>query len=123
MPDASSTALLLSLSPLQAIDLFEEMMRCLYGDNKFGGDVAEIYIFRLMPHSPCANLNQDGTMSESGLDAYRDACRRLHALCTLFAERNDAFVSFEDGTSIDALLDQEPHTHRVHLRVTSGAAH
>lgn len=104
---------LLSVSVLQALTLWEELSSALYGDNRYAGDVAEVYVFRLMPHSPTAVR----PMSDTGLDAYRTGCRCLHALCRLFETRNEAVVTFEDGSSIDALLDDEPETHRVHLKV------
>jgi hypothetical protein len=105
---------LLSVSPLQVMGLWEELMAALYGDNRYGGRTTEVYLYTMMPHTPTAVH----PIGESGLEAYRSACRTLHALCRLFEQRMEAVVEFENGASIDGLLDHEPETHRVHLTVT-----
>lgn len=107
-------AALLSVSTSQALDLWSELHQALFGDNAYGGDVAEIYLFRLMPASP---LNDDRS-NPMTIAAYRNANHALHGLCRLFEERMPAIVSFEDGTNIDELLADPPANHRIHLRVS-----
>ena len=104
---------ILDVTPLQIITLWEELLQCVYGDNKFGGTVAEIYLFRFMPHSPCAVA----PISEVGLEAYRAANRALYSLCRLFEERNHVELELLDAGPLERLLDDEPFTHRVHISV------
>jgi hypothetical protein len=107
-------ASLLSVSTSQALDLWSELHQAHAGDNRYGGDVAEIYLFRLLPASP---LNDDRT-NPATVAAYRTANHALHGLCRLFEERMHAVVTFEDGTDIDPLLADPPANHRIHLRVS-----
>lgn len=104
---------LLSVSVLQALSVWEQLTRALYGDSPYAGDTAEIYVYTVMPHSPLATA----PLGESGIALYRAGCRTLHGLCRLFEERMGAVVTMPDGSSIDGLLDEEPYTHRIHVKV------
>ena len=106
---------LLSVSVVQALSVWEQLTQALYGDNPYGGDVAEIYVHTVMPHSPLAAQ----PLGESGITLYRAGCRTLHGLCRLFEKRMDAVVTNPDGSSIDDMLDESPYTHRVHLKVAA----
>lgn len=106
------------VSTSQVVDLWEQLMQCLYDDNKYGGRVAEIYIYTMMPHSPAVCMNPTSTWAK---EEYFEACQRLHALCVAFAERFEVVVQFEGGESIDYLIADplDPFTHRVHLEVVA----
>lgn len=103
---------LLTISPVQVMDLWEELMSCLYADNKFGGDVAEIYLYRLASFSPAAVQIDDAKR-----DTYLHANRALVELCALFATRQEAVVELADGQPLAVLLGSDPNMHRVHIRV------
>lgn len=111
-----------TVSPLQAIDVWEELMRCLYGDNNYGSTVSEIYLYKLMSYSPLVAARPN---SEEAKEAYIEANKALHALCKLFEERHEVTLYLFDGPMesgfqtgplpLDELLSDEPWTHRVHV--------
>lgn len=108
---------LLSVSPLQILDIWGELTDCLLHRNSYGSDVAEIYISRTMPSNPHAEI---APRNRDVLNDYCRANRALYDICRLFEERYDVTVEFEHGESIDILNlpdGGEPITHRAHLRV------
>lgn len=106
---------LLSASPLQIMELWEELADAANGVNGYGGDVAEIYIYRFMRHSPSVALDRvRGTMSCH--EDYREANALLHTLCRIFEERRQVRIEMQEGP-LDALLGPEIFDHRVHLVV------
>jgi hypothetical protein len=103
---------LLSISPLQLLDLWDQLTSAEANANRYGGDVAEIYIHRVMPHNP------GHALSDRHRDSLRAACNTLHSVFRLFEERHDVIVEFESGENIDDLRDMdEPFGHRIHVRV------
>jgi hypothetical protein len=105
----------LSVSPVQLIDLWDQLSSAKAGENKYAGDVAEVYIHSVMPHS--FHLADDPRSARHNESLYI-AGSNIHAICRLFEERHKVIVEFDDGGSIDLLLDKaDPYRHRVHLRV------
>nr|WP_250808445.1 hypothetical protein [Neorhizobium tomejilense] len=104
-----------SVSPIQVIDVWDELHSAMAGTNKYGGDVIEFYMYRLMPPSPSLGTNPMSNFLDD--DFYSAACN-LHAICRLFEERHEVTILFEDGGNIDLLLDKSDlNRHRTHLRV------
>lgn len=99
---------------MQIINVWAQLTNCLLGTNKYGGDVAEIYLTSLMQHSAFVAHNPQGSFAR---DDFRAANRALYDICMLFAERHNAKVEFEDGTPLRELKAPIPYTHRVHIRV------
>jgi len=103
----------LSVSPLQLLDLWDELHSAAAGTNRYGGDVMEFYFFRLMAQSPAA-MHEDPLFD----DDWYDAARNLHSICRLFEARHEVTVVFEGGQDLDLLLDKgNLNRHRTHLRV------
>lgn len=133
-----------TVSPLQAIEVWEELMQCLYGDNRYGSTVAEIYLFRVMPLSPYVTAGRPARdMPDSWFgkqfqtEAYAEANKALFELCKLFEKRHDVKLALFDGPMKelvpgqqgwqtgplpleDLIADPEnPWTHRVHIGILS----
>lgn len=110
---------MLSVSPEQVMGLWEDLMDASNGCNGYGGDTAEIYLYRFMGHNPIVmhDRMQGGLLTEMAADAYRAAAATLHALCRTFEERRDVQVSLLGG-ELDDLLGPQVFDHRVHLVVS-----
>lgn len=82
--------MLATLSLTQALSLWSELERAYYNDNSYGGDTAEIYMYRLMPYSPMIATTSAGASSGTGMvaeacrEAYDAANMALFELLTLF---------------------------------------
>jgi hypothetical protein len=110
---------LLAVSPIQMLDLWDELHSAMNGVNRYGGDVGEFYFYRLTSHSPGTAANPQSTLFDDG---FYDAACNLYAFCRLFEERHEVEIVFEDGGNIDQLLDKTKlHGHRIHLRVVPKA--
>src|SRR5262249_25383349 len=66
-----------NLSMAQALLIWSELMDAYHGKNGFGGDTAEIYMYRLMPYDPA--LVHDPTADHNGTvdQANRSLCSLL----------------------------------------------
>src|SRR5271168_2332059 len=43
-----------NISVPQALDVYDDLVKAYYGENGYGGNVAEIYCYRLLPRNPTA---------------------------------------------------------------------
>lgn len=102
---------LLYVSPNQIRVFLQELKDCLLLQNGFGTDTCEIYVYRMMEHSPTFANHPESSFCE---EEVKRAYRNITALCEKFAAENEAIVTFEDGTAISADL---MNSHRFHLLV------
>ncbi len=91
-------------------------MQCLYDDNRYGGTIAEIYIYSIMPYNPmiAANSNHKWVREDYAL-----ANKNLYDLCKLFEERlSTKLYVFELDVAhpLERLLT-DLHTHCVHIGI------
>lgn len=115
-----------NLSMMQALSIWEELVEALHDKNGFGGNTAEIYIYRLMPYVPL--LTGSEISEQSKLDACRQANESLVALIQHFETTHDGtsiqivLECDEEKPAVDWIFDllRNPKAsmgHRVHLRV------
>lgn len=98
----------------QALGIWFDLERALEGKNGYGGDVAEIYAYRLVPPR-----HKGSTEEEQARVAGRNLTRLLRYFVDLHrgAEIEDA----DESRVIDPLAeDFPPFAHRTHLRVLRG---
>lgn len=95
--------------------LWGELVECRYGDNKFGGDTAELYAYRFGRHEPrlqhVTSLD-DPWMVETGLER----AGALHALLDRFQAAYEVDIEV-DGRPFGDWVRQTPFVHRAHVRV------
>lgn len=99
----------------QALDIWSELWQAYYGKNGYGGDVAEIYAYRLMPNIPTLNYQGD-TFKNSTAIAYRQAQTSLYNLLDKFAEDNDCRI-FVDKMSLLDWMETDGFNHRCHIQI------
>jgi hypothetical protein len=109
----------IELPVTDALSVWHDLERALEGTNGYGGDVAEIYAFRLVPPRL-----KGCTVEERS----RVAGRNLTCLLRQFANLHEKGVEFEIETTRGAFRPIDPHKedfppfdHRVHLRVSQDA--
>lgn len=114
------------LSMIQALSLWSELERTLRRENHFGGDVAEVYVHRLMPMSNLVVKYLEGTggsiCQEEGRKTVREANESLHNLLVYFAKERDARIEFEEREGFIELgewLKTSDNAHRWHIRIRS----
>lgn len=110
---------LASISQFQLLDLWEELLSTMQGTNGFGGDTCEIYIYRLMPHTPTAAAMPDSELSDP---AYVLANHALVDVCEMFETKHNVRIMFLSGAlmsliPIADLPDLYIEKHRLHLKV------
>ena len=98
----------------QALDVWSELEAAYYGENGYGGNTAELYVYRLMPRAP------GGPDPQAYLDANQALLHLLRrfkgvhpdAVITLYATRSD------DGRPLGSWLGgcDESHRHSVRIR-------
>jgi hypothetical protein len=108
-----------NLSLLQAMDVWGDLVEAYHGVNGYGGNVAEVYCYRLQPHNPTADQVSDSTLCR---DAARlralNANRSLHSLIVLFLETYaDARVKLY-GRKFGPWLRRSDEDHRWHIEVS-----
>lgn len=111
-----------NLSMIQALDLWSELEAAFYRKNGFGGDTAEIYMYRLMGYAPAVAHNppdiveRAGIVGDSAREAYDTANRSLHNLLVHFADKHEVRIEV-DGKELGPWLKTARLVHRVHVKV------
>jgi hypothetical protein len=105
---------LFSISPIQLLNVWDDLYSAMLDNNSYGGDVAEIYLFPIMSPGPMR-------FSDTSIEERKAVSSNLHAIFRLFEQRHNAIVEFENGENIDTLLTTGINTHRIHIRVNTPA--
>jgi hypothetical protein len=116
-----------SASTEQATDVWNELIECLEGTHRWGGETGEFYIYRLLPYIASQHRESHVALPECedwcsrcrGRTYYQNANRALYDLCKQFERARGVTIQFDGGHPLEALLDEEPFTHRVHLTVVT----
>ena len=97
----------------QALDVWSEFVDAYYGKNSYGGDTAEIYIYRLMPRTPGGPDDDDYLRANQALSSLllRFQSRYADALISLYATRKD------DGRRFGTWVHKCQESHRHHIRI------
>lgn len=109
------------ISMAQALGIWSDLCAAYHGKG-WGGDTAEVYLYRLMPNDPSANLARaqgpKGGMSDAALHAQvRHANESLYELLDYFAEERNCRIEI-NGRDLGRWLMQAAFDHRVHVKVT-----
>jgi hypothetical protein len=113
--------------PLDAtIGVWHDLEMALAGKNGYGGDVAEIYAYRLVPGGAQAFTEPPLSLSGSAAKSPQQAIlagRNLTRLAKQFADLHHANIAIEEGQrdfrTIDFGCEElPPFDWRIHLRVT-----
>lgn len=81
----------------QALDVYDELHDAVNGVNGYGSNVAEIYVFRLLPHSPIYSMgNDEQYWDEENRIMERKAAEEFHSLCYIFAKKHEAEIKIND---------------------------
>ncbi len=134
-----------NISVPQALDVYDDLVKAYFGENGYGGNVAEIYCYRLLPRDPSAEAAfQNGVQHDRHPDKksflYKAMVEQAHmaadnlfALIDHFMQKfPDAKVRFEDyiqdpkaDDGVTKIWWRIPRSylrggiqHRVHVRVT-----
>jgi hypothetical protein len=100
------------LSMLQALGIWDDLLEAYHGVNRYGGDTAEIYGYRLSERCPSSEAAFPGAI----LERDTNATQRLKAMIRLFVGcRSDAKVTV-DGVPWNRW--KELLSHRCHVKVT-----
>ncbi len=110
-----------NLSMMQALSIWSDLEAAYYGKNGFGGDIAEIYIYRAMPYEPSvARIEHastvDITVGVAAGSAYDRANESLHALFAHFGKTHEARIEVE-GRELGEWLKTARYLHRIHVKV------
>lgn len=111
-----------NLSMVQALGIWSELEDARQGLNGYGGDVAELYVYRFMPHDPLvARSAEVGAAGDLVQEAYDQANESMHNLLRHFAKKRRVRIDIEGPhgwTGVGGWLKAARYTHRVHVRVT-----
>jgi hypothetical protein len=120
------------LSLVQALSLWTDLEATLRAEHSYGGDVAEIYMYRLMARSPSVERYVLGGcvepassfIGEEGRTAIREANESLLNLLLHFARERQAHIEIERWDMKSNLfcelgdwLRTANFNHRVHVRI------
>lgn len=113
---------MLNLSMAQALSVWSDLLEAEFGRNRFGGDTAEIYAYRLQPCSPSA----EQPVGVLGQEACRDqgliASRNLYEILSHFRDVREVEVFVgcgrtDDGRPLGDWMLGEVFQHRTQIRV------
>ena len=104
----------------QAIDVYEELIEALHGTNGFGGDTAEIYVFRLLPNNPGYDSNSSYFEEEKKM-VEKKAAEQFHTLCHIFSKKHNVDIliggiNYNDWIS-KIRTEELMFRHRIHVTV------
>lgn len=111
------------MSMEQALAIWSELERAYYDNNSYGGDTAELYLYRFMPYCPSIAHNTANVTERSGIvgdmarEAYDKANEALHDILVHFATIREANILVEDQ-ELGPWLKKARYQHRVHVKVT-----
>lgn len=108
---------------VQALGLWSELEAAYYGKNSYGGDTAEIYLYRLMPNDPSAeeahrrkNEPSHTIFGQARREQVTNANKALHSLLKHFARTREARIEV-NGKELGDWLKAADFDHRVHVKV------
>lgn len=110
---------------VQALSLWTDLMNAYHGKNSFGGDTAEIYMYRFTSSDPSAeaavfrgdrNVDPSSFMGQARIKQIEGANESLHNLLEHFAKTQEARVEI-DGKELGAWVKTAGFAHRVHVKV------
>jgi len=106
----------------QALDVYGDLIDALNGEHGFGGNVAEIYVFRVMPNSPTYSMHNEGKIwDEDNRLMEKRVAEDFHSLCHIFAKKHEASINI-DGVDMNEWISkirtgEFRFYHRVHVKV------
>lgn len=108
-----------AISMVQALDVWSDLEAAYYGKNGFGGDTAEIYLYRFLTGAsrPLEDVNASNLQGELARETYTIANQAMCALFTHFAETHHEVRIEVDGRELGPWLGETLNTHRVHVKV------
>jgi len=108
-----------TLSIIQVLDIWVELEKALQDENSYGGDTAEIYLYRLMGPGLANDVRSlDSPMFREDAETnFDNANHAMYDLFALFAAMRGANIEVE-GKELGKWLKKARFTHRVHVKVT-----
>jgi hypothetical protein len=113
------------LSMIQALSLWTDLESAYHNKNSYGGDTAEIYMYRFMSRCPSAESARSrretpsiltGIIAESLQDQVRDANEAMCSLLQHFAKTREVHIEV-NGKKLGDWLKTADFDHRVHVKV------
>jgi len=89
-----------SITTEQVLDVWEELNLAHGGTNGYGGDVAEIYAYRLMPSMPSLTSNKEDLFYKDSVKAWEVAGYNLLQICRLFTKKRSIDHGYENNPII-----------------------
>lgn len=81
----------------QAIDVYDDLFQAMNGTHGFGGNEAEIYVFRLLPSNPGYERGVESPLF--GIDnklSEKKAAEEFHTLCHIFATKHNSDIKINN---------------------------
>ncbi len=105
-----------AISITQILNIWDQLHAAMQKTNTYGGDVAEIYVYAAMSHSPTFAKNPSSMFCR---EEVREANQAIYDICREFMHRHNVDIVFESDSELESLLDMgaESNTWRIHLRV------
>jgi hypothetical protein len=112
-----------TLSAMQLLSIWTDLEEARAGTNGFGGDVAEIYLYRAVPDEPSAEAILAFSPERAAV-AYRHASESLLRLFQTFEKLRHVSIGVEDDKPrsfrpIGPWFVERDFRHRVHVHVSS----
>ena len=106
----------------QALDVYDELMEAFNGTNGFGGTVAEIYVFRVMPSSPTYSMHNEGRVwDEDNRMMEKKVAEDFHTLCHIFTKKHQVEIKIDEVELHEWIskirTGELRFFHRVHVEV------
>lgn len=106
----------------QALNIYDELLLTKEGNHGFGGTVAEIYVFRLMPNSPSYSMHHEGNMwDEDNRMMEKKAAEDFHTMCHIFSKKHEAKITIDEIDIHEWInkvrINEIQFCHRVHVEV------
>jgi len=109
-----------TLTILQVLDIWVDLETALQKKNSYGGDTAEVYLYRLMGNGLSNDVRSltsaSSTFKKEAEKNFDNANVALHDLLVIFAEKRDAKIEVEDK-ELGEWLKKARFAHRVHVKV------
>jgi hypothetical protein len=109
-----------TISLERALDIWSELETAYHNTNGYGGNEAEIYIYKVMPSTPMADkiscIDDPGICGDMVREAYNKANKALFSILNHFSEKRNAIITVE-GRTLGEWLINTRYTHRVHVHV------
>jgi hypothetical protein len=115
----------MNISIKQALGIYDELVNAYYNKNGYGGNIAEIYVYRFLPYSSTYEKtwnNDTGIFKDNNIELETDAFKSFYEIIKEFLQHHNSSITIngmnlEESYKVFVTDKTQRFSHRVHVEV------